>query len=195
MKKRMLIMLGAMALFIGAIGAVKAAQIHGAIAASAKFTPPPAAVTTVIVKKEQWQPTLGAIGSVRAVNGVTVSTDLAGIVSEIAFRSGQQVKKGDVLVRLDSREEDARLRSAEARRDLAQSNLERYRELVKSGAVSQSEYDTADSELRRSSAAVDEARALIGRKTITAPFDGLLGIRQVDLGQYLQAGAPIVALE
>ncbi len=195
MTKRMLIMLALVALFIAGIGGVKAAQIHWAIAASAKFAPPPTAVTTVVVKKDRWQPALSAVGSLKAVNGVTVSTDLPGIVSQIAFQSGQAVKKGDLLVKLDSQQEEARLHSAEARRDLAKSNLERHRDLVKQGAVSQSAFDAADSEFRQAVAAVDEARALIARKAITAPFDGLLGIRQADLGQYLNVGAPIVALQ
>ena len=195
MKKRLVIMLVLVGLFIAGIGAVKAAQIHGAIAASAKFAPPPTVVTTTVVKQERWQPTLAAVGSLRAVNGVVVSTDLPGIVSEIAFQSGQEVTKGDLLIRLDSQQEDAQLRSAEARLDLATSNLERYRDLVKQGAVSQSDYDGADSSNRQAVASVDEARALIARKTIVAPFDGLLGIRQADLGQYLNAGEPIVALQ
>jgi membrane fusion protein (multidrug efflux system) len=152
-------------------------------------------VSTAIVKKERWQPTLGAVGSLKAVNGITVSTDLAGIVSEIAFESGQAVQQGDLLIRLDSQQEEARLQSAKARLDLAKTNLQRHRDLVQQGAVSQSAYDTAESEMRQATAAVDEARALIARKTIVAPFDGVLGIRQADLGQYLEVGAPIVALE
>lgn len=195
MKKRMVIMLALVVLFIAGIGGVKAAQIHGAIAASAKFAPPPTAVTTVIVKQERWQPALDAVGSLKAVNGVTVSTDLPGIVSHIAFQSGQPVKQGDPLVKLDTQQEAARLHAADARRDLAKANLERHRDLVKEGAVSQSAYDAAESEFRQAGAAVDEARVMIARKTITAPFDGVLGIRQADLGQYLDVGAPIVALQ
>jgi membrane fusion protein (multidrug efflux system) len=195
MKKRMFIMLGLMALFVTGIGAVKVSQIQAAITQAAKLAPPPPAVATFAAIRDQWQPALSAVGSLRAINGVTVSTDLAGIVSEIAFQSGTRVKKGDLLVRLDTQQEEAQLRSAEARRDLAQTNLERYRSLVADGAVAQSEYDAAESEYRRAVAAVDEARALIARKTIAAPFDGLLGIRQVDLGQYLNVGAPIVQLE
>lgn len=195
MKKRMLIMLGLVAVFVAGLGGIKFLQIKAAMAAGAKMAPPPAAVTTAIVKKERWQPTLGAVGSTKAVNGVTVSTDLAGIVSKIAFQSGQAVKKGDLLVQLDSQQEEARLHSAEARRDLADANLKRYGDLVAGGAVSRSDYDTAQSELRQASAAVDEAKALIARKAIVAPFDGVIGIRRVDLGQYLEVGAPIVSLQ
>lgn len=195
MTKRMLIMLGVVALFVGGIGAVKVTQIQGAIDRAVKSAPPPPAVTTAVARRERWQPALSAVGSLKAVNGVTVSTDLAGIVSRIAFRSGQPVKKGDLLIGLDAQQEEAQLRSAEARRDLAKLNLERQRDLVSGGAVSRSEYDDADTELRRAVAAVDETRALIARKTIAAPFAGVLGIRQVDLGQYLNPGAPIVALQ
>jgi membrane fusion protein (multidrug efflux system) len=148
-----------------------------------------------MAKTERWQPVLSAVGSLKAVNGVTVSTDLAGIISQIAFQSGAAVKKGDLLVKLDSSQEVAALHTAEARRDLAKLSLDRQRNLRSSGAVSQSDYDSADSEFRQSSGLVDAASALIARKTIVAPFDGIIGIRQVDLGQYLDVGAPIVPLQ
>ncbi len=195
MKKRMMIMLVIMAIFIVSLGGIKFFQIKAAMAAGAKMAPPPPAVTTAIVKKERWQPTLSAVGSTKAVNGVMVSTDLGGIVVKIAFQSGQAVKKGDLLIKLDSQEEEARLQSAEARRDLADANLKRYQDLVAGGAVSRSDFETAESELRQAAAAVDEAKALIARKAIVAPFDGVTGIRHADLGQYLQIGAPIVSLQ
>src|SRR5688572_18765756 len=124
MTKRMLIMLGLVALFIAGIGAVKVTQIQGAMERAAKSGPPPAAVTTALATKERWQPSLSAVGSLKAVNGVMVSTDLAGIVSQIEFRSGGWVKKGELLVKLDTQQEEAQLRSAEARRDLAKVNRE-----------------------------------------------------------------------
>jgi membrane fusion protein (multidrug efflux system) len=195
MTKRMLAMLGLMLLFILGIAAWKVWRIQAGKAQAAKFAPPPTAVTTAVAKTERWQPVLSAVGSLKAVNGVTVSTDLAGIISQIAFPSGATVKKGDLLVKLDSQQEEAQLHSAEARRDLAKLSLDRQRNLRSSGAVSQSDYDSAESEFRQASATVDEANALIARKTITAPFDGLLGIRQVDLGQYLNVGIPIVPLQ
>ena len=195
MLKRMLIMLALVGLFIAGIGAVKVSQIRRDIELAMRSAPPPPAVSTAVAAKERWQRSLGAIGSLRAVDGVTVSTDLAGIVSEIAFRSGSRVKKGDLLVRLDSREEEAQLRAAEARRDLARAELGRNRSLAASGTLSKSGWDTSETELRQAAAAVDEARALIARKTITAPFDGQVGIRQVDQGQYLNVGAPIASLQ
>src|SRR5437667_8947561 len=144
MTKRMLIMLGLVILFITGIGAVKVSQIQTGIARAAKLAPPPTAVTTAVAKKERWQPALSAVGSLKAVNGVTVSTDLAGIVSQISFQSGGSVKKGDLLLKLDTQQEEALLRAAQARRDLAKVNLERQRGLVKDGAVSQSAFDSAE---------------------------------------------------
>ena len=195
MMKRMAIMLGAVLLFVAVIGTWKVIQIRAGIAQFAKMAPPPAAVTTTVAKKERWQPALNAVGSLRAVNGITVSTDLAGIISEISFQSGAAVKKGEMLVKLDTKQEDAQLRSAKARRDWASVTLERQRSLVASGAASKSDYDSAESDYLQAMAAVDDAQALIARKTIVAPFDGLLGIRQVDLGQYLNVGVPIVQLQ
>ena len=195
MTRRMLIMLGLMLLFIGAIAAWKVWQVRAGMAQAAKFAPAPAAVTTAVAKTERWQPVLSAVGSLKAVNGVTVSTDLAGIISQIAFQSGATVKKGDLLVKLDSSQEEAALHTAEARRDLAKLSLDRQKNLRSSGAVSQSDYDSAESEFRQAVGVVDAASALIARKAIVAPFDGLLGIRQVDLGQYLDVGAPIVPLQ
>jgi membrane fusion protein (multidrug efflux system) len=191
----MFIMLGIVALCVAGLGFFKFFQIKKAIAMGAMFAPPPAAVTTAIAKKEKWQPVISVVGSLRALQGVTVSTDMAGIVSEILFASGTEVKKGQALVKLDSTQEQAHLRSAEARRDLAKLNLERQRDLMSKQAIAQSELDKADSEYRQAVAQVDEAKAVLGRKTVVAPFDGLLGIRRVNLGQYLNVGDPIVQLE
>ena len=195
MKKRMLITMGCLALFIAIITIVKVTQIQGAIKQASKMGMPPSGVTTAIAKKEQWSPTLSAVGSLRAVNGVTISTDLAGIVSRIAFQSGSVVKKGQLLVKLDTKQEDAQLRSAKARRDMTKVNFERHELLVKDGAVSKSAFETAQTEYQQADAMVEEINALIARKTIVAPFDGLLGVRQIDLGQFLEVGAAIVRLE
>ena len=161
----------------------------------ASMAPPPAAVTSLVTKAQTWQPVLNSVGSLKAIHGVQVSTDLAGIVAEIAFESGKPVKKGDLLVKLDTKQEVAQLRAAEARRDLAKVNLARKQDLLEKKAASQAEYDSAAAEARQAEATVEEARALIARKTILAPFDGILGIRQINVGQYLNAGVPIVPLE
>jgi membrane fusion protein (multidrug efflux system) len=188
-------MLAAMLLIIAGIAFMKYRTIQAGIAMGAKFAPPPTTVTTVVVKGEQWEPVLSAVGSLRAVNGVTVSTDLAGIVSEIAFESGKEVKKGDLLLTLDTDQEQAQLRASEAKLTLAKSELERKRDLVVKKAISPSDFDQAQSQLSQMQAEVEQMKALVARKRITAPFDGVLGIRQVDVGQYLNPGAMIVPLQ
>jgi len=163
--------------------------------AFAKMAPPPPAVTTLVVKGQTWQPVLSAVGSLKAINGVQISTDLAGIVSEIAFESGKPVRKGDLLIKLDTQQEEAQLRAAQARLDLAKVSLARKQDLLDKKAAPQADYDAAAAEARQAQAALEEVRAVIDRKTIRAPFDGLLGIRLVNLGQYLNAGTSIVPLE
>jgi len=195
MRKRMMVMLAAMTLFIATIGLVKFFQIRAAIAQHASFQMPPEAVTTVVAGQDRWPATLSAIGSVMAVHGVTVSADLPGIVEQIAFDSGRRIDAGDVLVRLDSSQERAQLAAAEAQRDLAQLNLERSRQLLEKGVVAQAEHDRLAAEAKTADARVGEIRATIQRKTIRAPFAGTLGLRQVNLGQYLNGGDPVVPLQ
>src|SRR6185295_11934879 len=125
MKRRMLITIAAIVLFIAVIGAVKFMQIRAAIAAGAAFQMPPEAVTTVVAKAEDWPATQGAIGNVEAVHGVTVSADLPGVVVAIDFDSGKKVRKGQILVRLDTRQERAQLKAADAQAELSRLNLER----------------------------------------------------------------------
>jgi membrane fusion protein, multidrug efflux system len=179
------------------LGFVKFTQIQGFIqlAKSGAFEPPPTAVTTEVAKQSAWRPTLEAVGSIAAVNGVTVSTDLAGIVREIAFESGNKVRAGDLIVRLDTTQEEAQLHQAEAQRDWAAITLKRDKDLVEKHAISQSDYDNAEASYRQSQAAVDQFKALIARKTLRAAFDGVAGIRQVNLGQYLKEGDPVVTLQ
>lgn len=179
--------------FVAAIGGFKYFQIKAAMSQS--WTPPPEAVTTVRAQQASWSTTLNAIGSVAAVNGVTVSADLPGIITETRFTSGQHVSKGDVLVLLDTRQERAQLAAAAAQRELARLALERNRGLAASGIVAQSNLDQAQAEFSSAEARAGEIRATIERKTIRAPFSGVLGIRQVNVGQYVSGGAPIVSLQ
>jgi membrane fusion protein, multidrug efflux system len=195
MAKRMIVMLVLTVAFIAALGFVKFQQIQAAIAEGAAFQPPPEAVTTIVATEEEWPATLSAIGTMSAVQGVTVSADLPGIVSRIAFDSGRRVSKGDVLVNLDTRQEEAQLAAAEAQRDLARLNFDRMKALVEDGAVSRAEYDRAAAEHKQADARIGEIQATIARKTIRAPFSGVLGIRQVNLGQYLAGGDAIVPLQ
>jgi membrane fusion protein (multidrug efflux system) len=195
MKKRMILMLLVMVGFLSAIGTVKFRQVQAAIAQASSFQPPPEAVTTVAAKEEQWAGSLAAIGSVAAVHGVTVSADLPGVVDSITFDSGRTVQEGEVLVRLDTRQERAQLAAAQAQLELALLNLDRMRGLRDEGVISQAEYDRFNAEHKQAEARVGEIRATIDRKQIRAPFTGLLGIRQANLGQYLAGGDPIVPLQ
>jgi len=195
MMKRMLLMLAIVLAFVAAIGSVKYFQIKGAMSQQANFQPPPEAVTTVIAKPEAWETSLSAIGSVTAVQGVTVSADLPGLVSEISFTSGKAVSKGEILVRLDTKQERAQLAAAEAQRELSRADLARAKGMVAAGIIPQATYDTNAAQFKQADAKVGEIRASIDRKTIRAPFSGVLGIRMVNLGQYLEGGAAVVSLE
>ena len=182
---------------IGTLGYFKVTQIMGfmAMAKAGAFKQPPTAVTTAVASESEWQPTLDTIGSVAAINGVTVSTDLAGIVDKIAFTSGTVVKAGDLLVHLNTDQEQAQLEQAQAQLTLAQLTLNRDRDLLSKRTISQQDYDTAEATHGQMQATVDQYRALIARKTLRAPFDGMVGIRQVNLGQYLNTGDAVVTLQ
>jgi membrane fusion protein (multidrug efflux system) len=191
----MVIMLAAVAAFISAIGFVKYRQIQTAIAQASSYQPPPEAVTTTVARAEEWAQNLSTIGSAVAVQGVTVSADLPGIVERISFDSGNSVQAGDVMVVLDTRQEQAQLAAAEARRELARLSLDRIHGLRAKGVTSQAEHDAAVANHDQEEASVREIRAAIDRKTIRAPFAGILGIRLVNLGQYLQSGEPVASLQ
>ncbi len=195
MAKRFILVLVIVAALLGGLGFVKYRQVETAIAMGASFAPPPTAVTTVVAKRETWPTTLEVIGTAAAIQGVTVSADLPGTVDKIHFDSGQSVKEGDILVELDIRQEKAQLANIEAQRDLARIQYGRSEELVKAGVISKSEYDNAASQQKATEAQVGEIKASIARKTIHAPFSGILGIRQISLGQYLAAGQAIVSLQ
>ncbi len=192
-----LLMIVVVGLIYGGLVFFKVNQIMGfaQLAKSGAFLPPPTAVTTTVAEKSQWQPTLETIGTVTAINGVTISTDLAGIVSKIAFESGSQVKAGDLLVQLNTDQEQAQLAQAEAQRDWTQITLTRNQELVAKKTVSQSDYDSATAQFHQAQATVDQFKALIARKTLRAPFAGVVGIRQINLGQYLNTGDAVVTLQ
>jgi membrane fusion protein (multidrug efflux system) len=195
MAKRMFFMLAVVILVVAGLGFFKYRQIQTAIAMGSSFAPPPDSVTTVVAKSETWPSTLDVIGTTAAIQGVTVSADLPGAVARINFESGQSVHAGDVLVELDTREERAQLAAAESDRDLAKINYDRDQELVKEGVVAQTQSDNSSAQQKSTDAKVGEIKATIERKTIRAPFSGVLGIRQINLGQYLAAGAAIVSLQ
>jgi membrane fusion protein, multidrug efflux system len=195
MAKRMILMLLLVAAIVGGLGFVKYRQVETAIAMGASFQMPPTSVTTVIAKRATWPSTLSVVGTVAAIQGVTVSADLPGTVDKIHFESGQSVHAGDVLVELDIRQETAQLANAEAQRELARVQYERSEQLVNAGVIAKSEFDNAAAQRKSTEAQVNDIKAAIGRKTIHAPFTGVLGLRQISLGQYLASGQAIVSLE
>lgn len=179
----------------GALAAVKTMQIRTMIAFGASFAPPPETISSAVAHEEKWPETLPAVGSVSAAQGVLVSPEIAGTVSEIAFESGATVKQGDLLVRLNSASEAAQLQAAEAQVELARLNAERARQLRADKTVSQSELDTAEATLKQNQANAESIRATIDKKTIRAPFAGRLGLRLVNLGEQVEAGKAIVSLQ
>jgi membrane fusion protein (multidrug efflux system) len=195
MKKRLFVVVGALLVFIAAIGFVKYSQVQAAIAKNSSFQMPPEAVTSTVAQEVEWPSTLRSVGSVAAAQGVVVSADLPGIVEQIAFESGQTVKKGALLVRLDTSQERAQLAAAESADKLATVNLERMRGLRTKGVTSQAELDRMEAESQQATARAGEIRATIERKHIRAPFSGTLGIRQANIGQYLNGGDPVVPLQ
>ena len=195
MNRRMLQMLGTFVLVVAILGFVKYRQISAAIAANKSFSPPPEAVTTVVAQQVEWSNTLDAVGSIAPIQGVTLSADLPGVVAKVAFNSGAHVPEGQVLVQLDTRQEQAQLASAQAQLDLAKVNLDRAQKLFDQKAIAQSDFDLANAQYKSAEAAVGQAQASIDRKTIRAPFAGVTGIRQVNLGQYVNSGDAIVTLQ
>ena len=155
---------------------------------------PPTTVTSAPVKEEDWPPILSAIGSVSAVQGAVVAAELGGTVSQINFQNGGEAKKGDVLIKLDTSSEEAQLRTAEADLELARANLERSRDLTQRKVISKSELDAAEAAFGQKQGTVDNMRSMIKKKEVHAPFDGALGIRQINVGQSIDARQPVVAL-
>ena len=195
MARRMIVMLTVTVLLLTGLGFVKFQQIQTAIAQGAAFQPPPEAVTTIVAAQEEWPATFSAIGTVAAVQGVTVSADLPGTVDRILFDSGQTVREGQVLALLDTRQEEAQREAFEAQRELARLTFERMQGLLDERVISRAEFDRATAEYRQTDAQVKEISAVIQRKRIRAPFSGILGIRQVNVGQYLAGGDPLVTLQ
>jgi membrane fusion protein (multidrug efflux system) len=191
----MIAMLAATLAIVAALGFVKFRQIQTAIGQAAAFQPPPEAVTTIVAAAERWPSTLSAIGTMAAVQGVNIAADLPGTVDRIGFESGQTVREGEVLALLDTRQEQAQLAAADAQRELARVNFKRMEGLLNERVIAQSEFDRATADQRQADARVGEIRAAIDRKTIRAPFSGVLGIRHVNLGQYLSGGDALVTLQ
>lgn len=194
MFKRLLLMLLLVGVVFGGIFALKARQMNQQAALMSR-PPPPATVAVTEVRAETWEPRLKAVGSLEAAQGIFVTNEVAGKVSRILFESGQKVRAGEVILQLDDSVDQADLKGLIAERNLAEIKLERLARLLRDRSVSQSDYDESKAQLDGAEARVAAKQALIGKKRITAPFAGLLGIRKVDLGEYLPPGSPIVPLD
>lgn len=194
MKKRIALTLVGLLVLVGSLAVIKGLQIRR-MSAHGQFTPLPETVTTAKAQLESWESRLTSVGSLEAVQGVTVAAELPGKVVRIAFEPGATIEAGDLLVQQDISAETAQLRSAEAAVALTKISLLRSAELLEKKMISKSEYDNADAQFKQAVAEADTARAAIGKKTIRAPFAGRLGIRLVNLGQVLNEGEPIVSLQ
>ncbi|MGI8957168.1 MAG: efflux RND transporter periplasmic adaptor subunit [Chthoniobacterales bacterium] len=189
-----LVIIGLVVVFALIFG-TKVLQIVAMISAGKSMVQPPTTVTSAKVKKADWAPTLSAIGSITPVQGATISAELPGMVAEIGFESGRPVKKGDLLVKLDSSAEQAQLRSAQADFELMKSEHERAQNLAKRNVISKAEFDAAASKYSQAKAAVENMQSIIDKKEIRAPFDGIAGIREVNPGQMVPAGQKLVTLQ
>ena len=193
MKKKILFAVIVIVVLAVILGGIKGLQINKMIAQQRQ--PMPETVTTAVAHTEAWESLLTSVASLVAVQGVMVSAEMAGKVVHIAFEPGTMVKAGDLLVQQDTAAENAQLRSAEATVTLTKLSLERSRKLLSQKTSSQAEYDNADAQYKQAVAQADNIRAVIAKKTIRAPFAGVLGIRLVNLGQILSAGDAIVSLQ
>ena len=195
MLKKLILTTIALAIIVAAISYAKLGQFKAMSHAAENMVLPPETVTAMSLHEEQWEQVIATTGTVSAVQGVKISAELGGRVSEILFKSGAVVKEGDVLLRLDTSSETAQLASAEAAASLAKADLERVRKLGKRELASEDTVDRAEAEVKETVAQVGVIRALIAKKTVRAPFSGRLGLRLVNLGQILKEGDPIVALQ
>ncbi len=182
-------------LVVGVLGGVKADQIVSMVRASESFVPPPEAVTSAKVEAAEWESSRSAIGTLVAVRGVVLGAELPGTVREIAFESGSSVRRGQVLVKLDTSAEEAQLAAAVADASLARLNLGRAERLRQGEANAEADLDAAAARAKQADATVANLRATIAKKTIRAPFDGRVAIRQVELGQVVSQGTPIASLQ
>jgi membrane fusion protein (multidrug efflux system) len=195
MKKKVFLAFVGLLVLAGALGGIKFLQIDRMIAQGKQFVPPPATVTTAEAKAEAWIQQLTAVGSLEAVQGVTVTAELSGKVVDIAFEPGAYVGAGELLVQQDISSETAQLRADEATLALKKANFDRSRELLAEKVTTRAVYDQALAEYKQAQAAIDNIRSVIAKKTIRAPFAGRLGIRLINLGQNLEGGEPIVSLQ
>jgi membrane fusion protein, multidrug efflux system len=195
MTKRMIIMLLVVGLVFGGVfgfQAFKNAMIKQYMSAMPQ---PPQTVSTVTAAKQEWQPQIEAVGSLRAVNGADLAFEVSGIVTELHFNSGDDVAAGDILLRLRADDDVAKLAALQAMATLNEINYERDQKQFKIKAVSQATLDADAANLGNAKAQVNEQQAVVEKKILRAPFAGRLGVRAVDIGQYISAGTTVVTLQ
>ncbi|HSR36827.1 MAG TPA: efflux RND transporter periplasmic adaptor subunit [Desulfurivibrionaceae bacterium] len=196
LKNNRLFMVAAVLLaLVVVLAGVKALQIRAMVEKKKHFVPPPEVVTSAVATSETWENALQAVGSLAAVQGVTVAAETSGKVVRIAFAPGTAVKAGAVLIQQDTAAEEAQLRAANSAAELARLNLERYKGLLATNSIAQVTFDNAEAQHKQAVAQADAIRAVIAKKHIRAPFAGRLGIRLVNLGQVLKEGEPVVTLQ
>jgi membrane fusion protein (multidrug efflux system) len=195
MKKGLIVTLLALVVVVAALAGVKTLQIGAMIDQGKKQSPPPETVTSAVVTSDVWKSELSAIGTLTAVQGVTVAAELPGKVVKILLTAGSSVKKGDLLISQDTAAEEAELLGAEAQVKASKADLERAANMLKDKIVSQADYDRALAAHEGALSRVSSIRVAIEKKQVRAPFSGRLGIRQVNLGQILKEGDPIVTLQ
>lgn len=180
---------------IAGLAGVKVTQFMQMGEAAKAMATPPEIVNAIEVKQEEWQPRISSVGSVMAVQGTMVSTEGEGVVREITFEPGSQVKAGDLLVQLDVDTEMAQLRESQAAAELTKVSYSRAKELIESKNISQAEFDQASVEFKQALAKIDNIKTLINKKTVRAPFSGQLGIKKISVGQFLSKGSEVVSLQ
>ncbi len=178
---------------VAALAAVKAAQIKELM--SANMGQPTPAVASAVAEKQEWNPRIASIGTLSPVQGVTISAELEGAIVALPVENGAAVKQGDLLVTLDTSLEKAQLEATEARAELARLQLDRAKELRAKNTISQAELDTANAQYAQAIADVAAINATLAKKAIRAPFDGRVGIRMVNLGQFVSRGTPLMPLQ
>ncbi len=193
--RQVILAIAALLVVLAVLAGTKGAQFRAMLQAGESFQPPPEAVTTAVVAPDRWGSSITAIGSVQPVMGVMLTAEIPGTVREIRFESGQEVKKRALLLRMDTSTEQAELAAARADAQLAETELARTKTLLLASASSEADLDAATARAARAKAAVRNVESILSKKVIRAPFSGRLGIRMVDLGEFLTPGTPIVALD
>ncbi len=195
MKKRFIFAVIFLVIVAAVLAGIKVLQIGAMVDKGKKFVPPPETVTAAAVASESWRSELSAVGTLTAVQGVTVAAELPGKVAKLHFVPGNSVTKGDLLLSQDTTSEEADLPGAQAQVKMARADLDRAGKMIADKIISQADYDKAAAGHEQASSKVNSIRVIIAKKNIRAPFSGKLGIRQVNLGQILKEGEPVVTLQ